>query len=49
MSLTAVLLTLLGIGTVVVIFALYRGDQVETDLQLPGVRIFLSYRRERRK
>ena len=34
---------------VVVLVALWRGDQVKTGLQIPGVRLFLSYRRNRRK
>ena len=34
---------------VVVLFAPWREDQVKTRLQLPGVWIFLSYRRSQRK
>ena len=34
---------------IVVLFALWRGDQVKTGLQVPGVQLFLSYRRNRRK
>ena len=37
------------VGLVVLLFALWRGDQVKTGLQFPGVQIFLSYRRNRRK
>ena len=33
----------------IVIFALRHGDQVKTGFQVPGVRLFLSYRRNRRE
>ena len=34
---------------VVVLFALWHEDQVKTGFQFPSVRLFLSYRRSRRK
>ena len=34
---------------VVVLFALWRGDQVETGFQFFRVQLFLRYRRNRRK
>ena len=33
----------------IVFFALCRGDQVKTGFQVPGVQLFLSYRRNRRE
>ena len=30
----------------VVLFALWRGDQVKTGFRIPGVQLFLSYRRD---
>ena len=36
-------------GFVVVLFALRHGDQVNTGFQVPGVQLFLSYRRNRRE
>ena len=41
-------LTFLAFGGIVV-FALCRGDQVKAGFQVPGVQLFLSYRRNRRK
>ena len=41
--------TLACVGIVVLLFALWRGDQVTTVVQIPGVQLFLSYRRNQRK
>ena len=36
-------------GFVVVLFVLQHGDQVKAGFQVPGVQLFLSYRRNRRE
>ena len=44
-----ILVMLICAGFVVVLFALRHGDQVKTGFQVPGVQLFLSYRRNRRE
>ena len=44
-----ILVLLVCAGFAVVFFALRHGDQVKTRFQVPGVQLFLSYRRNRRK
>ena len=44
-----ILVMLICAGFVVVFFALRHGDQVKAGFQVPGVQLFLSYRRNRRE
>ena len=44
-----ILVMLVCAGIVVVLFALWHGDQVKTGFQVLGVQLFLNYRRNRRE
>ena len=49
MSVVGGFFTLACVGIAVLLFALWRGDQVTAGVHVPGAQLFLSYRRNRRK